>query len=140
MKDEIMKSFIELAFTVMSAVITIVLLPAVAAWLKSKTENEQIKSIITDISSAVATCVDHSEQTLVATLKSNDKWDKAAQNEVLNAVKKNVIDSLLETTKATVAENGIDIEQLVTQHIEAYIQSKKGVVKNETLNLEEVSH
>jgi hypothetical protein len=140
MKDEIMKSFIELAFTVMSAVITIVLLPAVAAWLKSKTENEQIKSIITDISSAVATCVDHSEQTLVATLKSEDKWDKAAQNEVLNAVKKNVIDSLLETTKATVAENGIDIEQLVTQHIEAYIQSKKGVVKNETLTLEEVSH
>lgn len=140
MKDEIMKSFIELAFTVMSAVITIVLLPAVAAWLKSKTENEQIKSIITDISSAVATCVDHSEQTLVATLKSEDKWDKAAQNEVLNAVKKNVIDSLLETTKATVAENGIDIEQLVTQHIEAYIQSKKWVVKNETLTLEEVSH
>lgn len=140
MKDEIMKSFIELAFTVMSAVITIVLLPAVAAWLKSKTENEQIKSIITDISSAVATCVDHSEQTLVATLKSEDKWDKAAQNEVLNAVKKNVIDSLLETTKATVAENGIDIEQLVTQRIEAYIQSKKGVVKNETLTLEEVSH
>lgn len=140
MKDEIMKSFIELAFTVMSAVITIVLLPAVAAWLKSKTENEQIKSIITDISSAVATCVDHSEQTLVATLKSEDKWDKAAQNEVLNAVKKNVIDSLLETTKATVAENGIDIEQLVTQHIEAYIQSKKGVVKNETPTLEEISH
>lgn len=140
MKDEIMKSFIELAFTVMSAVITIVLLPAVAAWLKSKTENEQIKSIITDISSAVATCVDHSEQTLVATLKSEDKWDKAAQNEVLNAVKKNVIDSLLETTKATVAENGIDIEQLVTQHIEAYIQSKKAVVKNETPTLEEISH
>lgn len=140
MKDEIMKSFIELAFTVMSAVITIVLLPAVAAWLKSKTENEQIKSIITDISSAVATCVDHSEQTLVATLKSEDKWDKAAQNEVLNAVKKNVIDSLLETTKATVAENGIDIEQLVTQHIEAYIQSKKEVVKNETPTLEEISH
>ena len=140
MKDEIMKSFIELAFTVMSAVITIVLLPAVAAWLKSETENEQIKSIITDISSAVATCVDHSEQTLVATLKSEDKWDKAAQNEVLNAVKKNVIDSLLETTKATVAENGIDIEQLVTQHIEAYIQSKKEVVKNETPTLEEISH
>lgn len=140
MKDEIMKSFIELAFTVMSAVITIVLLPAVAAWLKSKTENEQIKSIIADISSAVATCVDHSEQTLVATLKSEDKWDKAAQNEVLNAVKKNVIDSLLETTKATVAENGIDIEQLVTQHIEAYIQSKKEVVKNETPTLEEISH
>ena len=140
MKDEIMKSFIELAFTVMSAVITIVLLPAVAAWLKSKTESEQIKSIITDISSAVATCVDHSEQTLVATLKSEDKWDKAAQNEVLNVVKKNVIGSLLETTKATVAENGIDIEQLVTQHIEAYIQSKKDVIKNETPTLEEISH
>ena len=125
MKEEIIKSFIELTFTVISAVITIVLLPAVASWLKSKTENEQIKSIITDLSSAVSSCVDHSEQTIVATLKSEGKWNKATQTEVLNAVTQNVIDSLLETTKLTVAENGVDLQQLVVQHIEAYIQSKK---------------
>jgi hypothetical protein len=39
MKEELAKSIIELTFTVISATITIVLLPAVAAWLKSKTDN-----------------------------------------------------------------------------------------------------
>lgn len=127
MKEELVKSIIELTFTVISATITIVLLPAIAAWLRSKTDNEQIKSIITDISAAVATCVDHSEQTVVSQLKADNNWNKETQKEVLDTVTQNVIDSLLETTKKVVANNGIDIETLVIQHIEAYIQSKKAV-------------
>lgn len=127
MKEELAKSIIELTFTVISATITIVLLPAVAAWLKSKTDNEQIKSIIADITSAVSTCVDHSEQTIVSQLKAEQNWNKDTQKEVLDTVTQNVIDSLLETTKKVVADNGIDIETLVVQHIEAYIQSKKAV-------------
>jgi hypothetical protein len=127
MKEELAKSIIELTFTIISATITIVLLPAVAAWLKSKTDNEQIKSIITDITSAVSTCVDHSEQTIVSQLKAEQNWNKDTQKEVLDTVTQSVIDSLLETTKKVVADNGIDIETLVVQHIEAYIQSKKAV-------------
>ena len=127
MKEELAKSIIELTFTVISATITIVLLPAVAAWLKSKTHNEQIKSIIADITSAVSTCVDHSEQTIVSQLKAEQNWNKDTQKKVLDTVTQNVIDSLLETTKRIVADNGIDIETLVVQHIEAYIQSKKAV-------------
>lgn len=127
MKEELAKSIIELTFTVISATITIVLLPAVAAWLKSKTDNEQIKSIIADITSAVSTCVDHSEQTIVSQLKAEQNWNKDTQKKVLDTVTQNVIDSLLETTKRIVADNGIDIETLVVQHIEAYIQSKKAV-------------
>lgn len=130
MKDEIIKACIELTFTVISAVITIVLLPAVAAWLKSKTENQQLQSIITDIASAVSTCVDHSEQTLVASLKKEGKWDKATQQVVLESVTQNVINSLLDTTKQVVADNGIDLQALVVQHIEAYIlSSKKGSIE-----------
>lgn len=129
MKDELIKAFIELTFTVISAVITIVLLPAVAAWLKSKTENQQIQSIIMDITSAVATCVDHSEQTLVSTLKQEGKWDKASQQAVLESVTQNVINSLLDTTKKVVADNSIDLQALVVQHIEAYILSKKNGIE-----------
>lgn len=135
MKDELIKAFIELTFTVISAVITIVLLPAVAAWLKSKTENQQIQSIIMDITSAVATCVDHSEQTLVSTLKQEGKWDKASQQAVLESVTQNVLNSLLDSTKKVVADNGMDLQALVVQHIEAYIQSKK---VNEPIALPEI--
>lgn len=134
MKEELAKSIIELTFTVISATITIVLLPAVAAWLKSKTENQQLQSIITDIESAVATCVDHSEQTLVSSLKKEGKWNKETQSAVLESVTQSVINSLLDTTKQVVADNEINIETLVVQHIEAYIQSKKAVtlIENNT--------
>lgn len=131
MKEELVKSIIELTFTVISATITVVLLPAVAAWLRSKTDNEQIKSIITDISAAVATCVDHSEQTVVSKLKADSNWNKETQQEVLQTVTQNVIDSLLETTKKVVSDNGIDVETLVVQRIEAYIQAKKVGIANE---------
>lgn len=129
MKEELAKSIIELTFTVISATITIVLLPAVAAWLKSKTENQQLQSIITDIASAVSTCVDHSEQTLVSSLKKEGKWNKETQSAVLESVTQSVINSLLDTTKQVIADNGINIETLVVQHIEAYIQSKKSGVE-----------
>ena len=125
MSDYIIKSIIELLFTVLSCVITAVLVPALATWLKSKTDNERLQAVITDIATTVATCVDHCEQTTVAALKATDSWDKAAQDEVLKTVTANVIDSLLSTTKEVIDKNGIDINDLVVQHIESYIQSKK---------------
>lgn len=140
MNEYVIKSIIELVFTVLAAVITTVLLPALASWLKSKTDNENIKAVISDITTTVATCVDHCEQTTVAALKANGTWDKEAQADVLRTVINNVTDSLLTTTKTIIDKNGIDLEEIITQHIEAYIQSKKGVAKNETLTLEEISH
>lgn len=131
MNDYVVKSLIELVFTILSSVITIILLPAVAAWLKSKTDNELIKSVITDITETVATCVDHCEQTTVAALKNSNSWDKAAQEEVLQTVTNNVIDSLLDTTKKIIDKNGIDINALVVQHIEAYINQSKKLKESE---------
>ena len=125
MNDYIIKSLIELAFTIISGVVTVVLLPAVAAWLKSKTDNERIKAVITDITETVATCVDHCEQTPVSALKASDSWNKEAQEQVLQTVTANVIDNLLATTKDIIEKNNIDINTLVVQHIESYIQSKK---------------
>lgn len=125
MNDYIIKSLIELVFTIISGVVTVVLLPAVAAWLKSKTDNERIKAVITDITETVATCVDHCEQTTVSALKASDSWNKEAQEQVLQTVTANVIDNLLATTKDIIEKNNIDINTLVVQHIESYIQSKK---------------
>ena len=141
MKEELAKSIIELTFTGISATITIVLLPAVAAWLKSKTENQQLQSIITDIASAVSTCVDHSEQTLVSSLKKEGKWNKETQSAVLESVTQSVINSLLDTTKQVIADNGINIETLVVQHIEAYIEPTDETSDTDIrIDVEEIDH
>ena len=131
MKEQIISKVIELVFTVLATVIVSVLLPAVKAWLQSKTDNERIKSVISDITSAVATCVDHAEQTMVATLKKQDHWDDETKTAVRDAVIENVINSLLDSTKAIIENNDIDIEALIAQHIEAYIINKKASEKIE---------
>ena len=127
MKDVIITRVIELIFTVLSAVITIVLLPAITTWLKSKTQNAKIQAVITDISAAVATCVDHAEQTMVTALKEKNEWTSETQTDVLDTVVNNVVDILLESTKQTIADNGIDLENMIAQRVEAYIQSKKAI-------------
>ena len=131
MKEQIITKCIELVFTVLATVIVSVLLPAVKAWLQSKTDNERIKSIINDVTSAVATCVDHAEQTMVSTLKAEGKWNPDTQQQVLDTVIENVVNSLLDNTKSIIENNNIDLEALISQHIEAYIQSKKASEKIE---------
>lgn len=125
MKEQILNHTIELVFTILTTIVVSVLLPAVKAWLQSKTDNERIKSVISDITSAVATCVDHAEQTMVATLKEQDHWDDETKTTVRDTVIENVINSLLDSTKAIIENNNIDLEALIAQHIEAYIVNKK---------------
>lgn len=132
MKEQIISKVIELVFTVLATVIVSVLLPAVKAWLQSKTDNERIKAVISDVTSAVATCVDHAEQTMVAVLKAEDHWDDETKITVRDTVIENVINSLLDSTKTIIENNNIDLEALISQHIEAYIQSKKVSGVNET--------
>lgn len=132
MKEQIISKVIELVFTVLATVIVSVLLPAVKAWLQSKTDNERIKAVISDVTSAVATCVDHAEQTMVAVLKADDHWDEETKITVRDTVIENVINSLLDSTKTIIENNNIDLEALISQHIEAYIQSKKVSEVNET--------
>ena len=131
MKEQIITKCIELVFTVLATVIVSVLLPAVKAWLQSKTDNERIKSVISDITSAVATCVDHAEQTMVATLKEQDHWDDETKTTVRDTVIENVVNSLLDSTKSIIENNNIDLEALISKHIEAYIINKKASEKIE---------
>ena len=131
MKEQILNHTIELVFTILTTIVVSVLLPAVKAWLQSKTDNERIKSVISDITSAVATCVDHAEQTMVATLKEQDHWDDETKTTVRDTVIENVVNSLLDSTKAIIENNGIDLEALIAQHIEAYIINKKASEKIE---------
>lgn len=121
MKDVIMNHIIDLVFTLIS----VVLVPMLASWLKSKTQNERLKSMISDIEVNVQSCVDYMEQTVVKGMKESGEWTKENQITVLKDTVDRILDSILDSTKKTLENNQIDIADYVTTKVEAYIQSKK---------------
>jgi hypothetical protein len=125
MKETFFTNLIELAFTIASAI----LVPMLASWLRSKTQNEKLKSMISDVEHAVKTCVDFTEQTLVQKLKESGEWTADSQKSVLLDTVTDAIDMLLDSTRSTLEANSIDIESFITAKIEAYIQSKKIIAK-----------
>ena len=125
MKETFFTNLIELAFTIASAI----LVPMLASWLRSKTQNEKLKSMISDVEHAVKTCVDFTEQTLVQKLKESGEWTADSQKTILLDTVTDAIDMLLDSTRATLEANSIDIESFITAKIEAYIQSKKITAK-----------
>jgi hypothetical protein len=125
MKETFFTNLIELAFTIASAI----LVPMLASWLRSKTQNEKLKSMISDVEHAVKTCVDFTEQTLVQKLKESGEWPADSQKSVLLDTVTDAIDMLLDSTRSTLEANSIDIESFITAKIEAYIQSKKNTAK-----------
>ena len=121
MKEIIINHFIDLVFTVVS----VILVPMLATWLKSKTQNERLKSMIEDIEVNVQSCVDYAEQTVVPELKKSGKWDSVNQKAVLTDTVNRICDSVLDSTKKTLEASKIDIISYVTSHVEAYIINKK---------------
>lgn len=125
MANEILSGVISLVVTVLGAIITTVLLPAAASWLKSKTASEKLKSVIDDITITVKTSVEMLEQTTVKQLKADGKWNADAQAQVLQDAVTQVLNGLTTSTYNYLKEESDDLEGIVTRHIEAYIQSKK---------------
>ena len=121
MKEILINHFIDLVFTVVS----VILVPMLATWLKSKTQNERLKSMIEDIEVNVQSCVDYAEQTVVPELKKSGKWDSVNQKAVLTDTVNRICDSVLDSTKKTLEASKIDIISYVTSHVEAYIINKK---------------
>lgn len=125
MADVILKYLIATAITVLSSIITSILLPALSAWIQSKIQNERLKTYVQDITNTVATTVNSLEQTMVSQYKADGAWDKDAQNAVLEAAVKQVMDSVTIQTRDMINEQGIDMQTLVTSYIEAYIREQK---------------
>ena len=121
MKEIIMQNLVSLVFSIIS----IILLPMLSNWLKSKTQNERLKSMITDVESNVKTCVDYVEQVMVSGMKHDNEWTDEAKKMVLQECVSRICDSILDSTKQTLQDNQIDITDYITSHVEAYIQSKK---------------
>ena len=121
MKEVFMNHIVDLVFTIVS----VILVPMLSVWLKSKTQNERLKSMIEDIEVNVQSCVDYAEQTVVPELKKSGKWDSVSQKTVLTDTVHRICESILDSTKKTLESNKIDIVSYVTSHVEAYIINKK---------------
>lgn len=125
MVDTIVTSLIGLLCTIITATITGVLIPAFSNWLKSKTENEKLKSVIDDLTQTVKTSVDYLEQTVVNQLKADGKWSSESQAVVLSTAVSEVISNITSSTAEYIKNEQIDLDDLVKRYIESYIQSKK---------------
>lgn len=125
MNNEIMINLICFMISILAAIASSILIPALSAWLKSKTENEKIQSMISDITTTVQTSVNKYEQTTVSSLKDAGEWNRQSQHDVLMSVVNEVVSNLLGTTKDSFVDNGIDISDVVERYVESYIQSKK---------------
>lgn len=121
MKEIILDHIIDLVFTIIS----VILVPMLSKWLRSKTQNERLRSMIEDIEVNVQTVVDYMEQTVVQTMKTSKEWNSENQAIVLKDAVSRIFDSILDSTKKTLEDNQIDITDYIASHVEAYIQRKK---------------
>lgn len=126
MCETVLNSLIWMTISVFATIITSVALPAFADWLKSKTENEKLQALISDITTTTQTAVSYYEQTAVYTLKKDHAWNSETQREVLENAVDDVVSNLLDTTKQAIEDNRQDIYDVVTRYIESYIHSQKG--------------
>lgn len=125
MYNDILSAVLSLAVTFVGATITTIIIPAIANWLKYKTQHQKLQSVIDDITVTVTSSVDMLEQTVVNQLKADGKWDSKSQSEVLQSAITEVLNGLSRTTYQILKSESTDIEALIKRYIEAYIQSKK---------------
>jgi len=113
------------------SLITLVLAPCVlilvnagVKYLESKTDNEKLEHMLTDIGSAVATAVDAVTQTFVTDLKDATKdgvWTKDEQIQAMDKARTIVENQISASTVTFLTEHNIDIQAYLKAQIEAYI-------------------
>lgn len=113
------------ALGLLGTIITTVLIPQLATWLKSKTENEKLQYVIDELSQTAQTSVAYVNQTFVDQLKADGKFDKEHQKEALDKALNMALNSLTDKTKQILGKNGIDIEEMLIKYIEGAIANGK---------------
>lgn len=116
--------------TLVLAPCMIILVNAGVKYLASKTDNEKLEHMLTDIGSAVATAVDAVTQTFVADLKDATKdgvWSKEEQIQAMDKARSIVENQISGSTITFLTEHNINIQAYLKAQIEAYIQRGKAV-------------
>lgn len=125
MSQEISTKLIEIVLSVLATVITAVLVPSLTSLIKSKTNDQKMKTAIDAVSNAVNLAVDYVEQTMVTQLKKDGKWNAESQEEALKKATDIAISQLTDSAYLYLLNNHKDIEETIIKYIEANIQNKK---------------
>jgi len=117
-EDIIMIDWTQIIITIVTLILTAVIVP----WLRSKTNNESLQKVITEVGDAVATATDSIAKTFVDDIKADGKLsDEAkakAMNDAISIVKNNISQKTIDYLKV----NSIDMETYIKTKIEAYLK------------------
>lgn len=100
-----------------------------AAWADehiAKVENNKVKMMLEEAIDIVSICVMSTTQTYVDTLKQQGKFNIEAQKEALRITSEKAMSMLPDETKAYIEGSYGDLEEYVTNLIEAQIAGSKG--------------
>lgn len=94
--------------------------------IATKADNEMAKKIILEVNQIVSTCVLATTQTYVSNMKEKDLFDKEAQKEALRMTSETVFSLMSDEMIGYIEGSYGDIEQYITNLIEAKIAESKG--------------
>jgi len=113
-----MINWTEIIIAIVSLIITAVIVP----WLRSKTNNESLQKVITEVGDAVATAADSVAKTFVDDIKAggdlSDEDKARAITEAIYIVKNNLSQKTIDYLKT----NQIELEIYIKSKIEAYLK------------------
>ena len=118
----IVSGLVGLAFTITS----VLLVPMLVAWLKSKTKNEVLSAAIDRAGKIVIDAANTTTQTYVEALKKSGKFDAEAQKVAFQMTLDAVLKLLNEETKQAIIATYGDLNAWLTTAIEsAVFEAKK---------------
>lgn len=118
----IVSGLVGLAFTVAS----VILVPMLVAWLKSKTKNEVLEKAIDRAGKIIISAANKTTQTYVDALKKAGKFDAEAQKTAFQMTMTAVLELLNTETKQAIIETYGDLNTWLSTEIEsAVFEAKK---------------
>lgn len=124
MWTELFNVLIEIAVVAMSTAITVLIRYGIA-YLSANTKDRKIQMALQELQTVMIDGVQYTEQTFVAPMKENGKWDCDAQKAALQKAAEYVVQNLTKSTKKLVTSDKDDLQTWIEQKIESYIRSMK---------------
>ena len=124
MMTELLDTLIQIIMAVISAAL-VVLIRYGITYLSTRTKDDKIQLALQELQTVLIDGVQYTEQTFVAPMKENGKWDCDAQKAALQKAAEYVVQNLTKSTKKLVASDKDDLQPWVEQKVESYIRSLK---------------
>lgn len=116
---------LELSSSLVTLIVSGVLIPFIVNFLKSKTDNEKLQSVIRDLGCTVATSVDFITRTIVNIAKEEGTWNAEKKRYALQCAIDEVMRGLSHQTKQIIKNDKLDLQGLILRRIEAELEARK---------------